>query len=184
MVVHGLRRDVEAVGDLRVLEIEQHHHLELASSQPGGVVAGGGARSSADAAGAALAEAARDVAGGGHSAEELELCQRLAQGLLVVALGQRERRLIGAAEAPPLFRRLLPFAADLLGETFAAKSDWETDALLELLRNEKVMLLDDAVRHTELAPDKIKVFASQHPDRVCYFDGEHPVVCLAVAPPA
>src|SRR5205823_4621832 len=81
-------------------------------------------------------------------------------------------------------KQITDFAADLLGETFAAKSDWETDALLELLRNEKVMLLDDAVRHTELAPDKIKVFASQHPDRVCYFDGEHPVVCLAVAPPA
>ena len=41
---------------------------------------------------------------------------------------------------------------------------------------------DEAIRLTELVADKIETFAKQHSDRICFFGGNHPVVCLAVAP--
>jgi len=81
-------------------------------------------------------------------------------------------------------RQITDFAAELLGEEVRAEPDWPPDALLGLLQTHKIVPLDEATHLTELTADKIKNFASQHPDRVCYFGGEHPVVCIAVAPSA
>jgi hypothetical protein len=52
---------------------------------------------------------------------------------------------------------------------------------LELLQNRKVVPLDEALHLTELTVDRIQTFAGRHPDRICFFGGDHPVVCLAVA---
>jgi hypothetical protein len=68
-----------------------------------------------------------------------------------------------------------------MGEGARAGPDWQPDALLDLLQDRKVVLLDEAVRLTELAAEKIETFAKLHSDRICFFGGNHPVVCLAVA---
>jgi hypothetical protein len=80
--------------------------------------------------------------------------------------------------------QITDFAAELLGEEPGAVPEWQPDALLELLQQRKLLSVDEAADLTELTADKIETFARRHPDRVCYFGGEHPVVCLAVAPPA
>jgi hypothetical protein len=67
-----------------------------------------------------------------------------------------------------------------MGEEARASPDWQPDALLELLQNRKVVPLEEAIHLTELTVDKIKTFASWHPDRICFFGGDHPVLCLAV----
>jgi AAA ATPase domain len=79
-------------------------------------------------------------------------------------------------------KQAIDFAGELMGENARAGSDWQPDALLELLQNRKVVPLDEAIRLTELVADKIETFAKQHSDRICFFGGDHPVVCLAVAP--
>jgi hypothetical protein len=47
---------------------------------------------------------------------------------------------------------------------------------LEFLQQRNVVSLRDAVNLTELTAEKIETFARRHPDRVCYFGGEHPVM--------
>ena len=113
MVIHGLRRDVEAGGDLRVLEVEERDHVELTRGQPGRIAAGGRTRAAADAAGPALAQPPRHVASGRHGSEALEFHERSAQRVLVVTLRQCQRRLIGTAQLAPLLGRATPVAPDL-----------------------------------------------------------------------
>jgi hypothetical protein len=78
-------------------------------------------------------------------------------------------------------RQISDFTTELLGEDVRAELDWQSDALLGLLQTRKIVPLDEAINLTELQGDEIKKFASQYPHRVCYFGGEHPVVCLGVA---
>jgi hypothetical protein len=78
-------------------------------------------------------------------------------------------------------KQVIDFAGELIGEGARAGPDWQPDALLDLLQDRKVVPLDEAVRLTELVADKIETFAKQHPDRICFFGGNHPVVGLAVA---
>jgi AAA domain len=81
-------------------------------------------------------------------------------------------------------KQITDFAAALFAEEIGGETDWQPDALLELLQTRKLVPLGEAVDVTKLSADKIEAFANRHPDRVCYFGGDHPVVCLAVAPPA
>jgi hypothetical protein len=78
-------------------------------------------------------------------------------------------------------KQVIDFAGELMGEGVRAGPDWQPDALLDLLQDRKVVPLDEAVRLTEVAADKIEMFAKLHSDRICFFGGNHPVVCLAVA---
>ncbi len=78
-------------------------------------------------------------------------------------------------------KQVIDLAGELTGEEAPTSIDCQTDALLDLLQNRKVVPLDEALRLTELTVEKIKAFAGRHPDRVCFFGGDQPVVCLAVA---
>ena len=73
------------------------------------------------------------------------------------------------------------FAAELLGEEVAPEADWQPDALLDLLQKHNIVPLAEAIDQIDVPADWIKAFAERYPDRVCYFGGEHPVVCLAVS---
>jgi hypothetical protein len=78
-------------------------------------------------------------------------------------------------------KQVTDFAGELMREEIRGGSDWQPDALLDLLQNRKVVPLDEAIRLTELTVDKIQAFACRHADRLCLFGGDQPVVCLAVA---
>jgi hypothetical protein len=77
-------------------------------------------------------------------------------------------------------KQVTDFAGELMDAEVWGGPDWQPDALLDLLQNRKVVPLDEAIRLTELTVDKIQAFASRHPDRLCFFGGDQPVVCLAV----
>jgi AAA ATPase domain len=78
-------------------------------------------------------------------------------------------------------KQIVDFAGQLMGGKDVPEPDWQPDALLDLLRDRKVVPLDEAIRLTEVAANKIEAFAKQHPDRICFFSGHQPVVCLAMA---
>lgn len=78
-------------------------------------------------------------------------------------------------------KQFIDFAGELMDEGVLAEPDWRPDALLDLLQDRKVVPLDEAVHLIEVAADKIETFAKQHPERICFFGGNQPVVCLAVA---
>lgn len=77
-------------------------------------------------------------------------------------------------------KQVIDFAGELMGEGAQAEPDWQPDDLLNLLRDRKVVPLDEAAL-IEGVVDKIETFAKKHPDRICFFGGNQPVVCLAVA---
>ena len=77
-------------------------------------------------------------------------------------------------------KQVIDFAGELMDEGAQAEPDWQPDDLLNLLRDRKVVPLDEAVLIEGVA-DKIETFAKKHPDRICFFGGNQPVVCLAVA---
>jgi hypothetical protein len=77
-------------------------------------------------------------------------------------------------------KQVIDFAGELMGEGAQAEPDWQPDDLLNLLRDRKVVPLDEAALIEGVA-DKIETFAKKHPDRICFFGGNQPVVCLAVA---
>jgi hypothetical protein len=79
-------------------------------------------------------------------------------------------------------RQITDFAAELLGEDIQDEPDWQPDVLLGILQARKVVPLDEAIHLTDLSADELEKFAAWHPDRVCYFGGERPVLCIAVAP--
>jgi hypothetical protein len=82
-------------------------------------------------------------------------------------------------------KQAIDFAEQLMGQEAPPEPEWQLDALLDLLRERKVVPLDEAIRLAEAAANKIEAFAKQHPDRICFFSGHQPVVCLAMAnPPA
>ncbi|MGO9171912.1 MAG: AAA family ATPase [Rhodomicrobium sp.] len=76
-------------------------------------------------------------------------------------------------------KQVIDFAEELMGAS--AAQDWQPDALLDLLQSRKVMTLSEAIKLTEFTADNIIAFAKTHPDRICFFGGSNPVVCLAVA---
>jgi hypothetical protein len=78
-------------------------------------------------------------------------------------------------------KQIIDFAGQLTGSKASPVPDWQPDALLDLLRNRKVVPLDEAIRQTNAAAEAIEIFARQHPDRICFFSGHQPVVCLAMA---
>jgi hypothetical protein len=78
-------------------------------------------------------------------------------------------------------KQVIDFAGELMGEGPHAEPDWQPDALLDLLQDRKVVPLDEAVHLIEVAADKIETFAKQNPNRICFFGGNQPVVCLSVA---
>src|SRR5262249_45783142 len=78
-------------------------------------------------------------------------------------------------------KQVTDFAGELMGKEARGGPDWQPDALLDLVQNRKIVPLDEAICLTELTADKIQAFALRHPDRLCFFGGDQPVVCLAVA---
>jgi hypothetical protein len=78
-------------------------------------------------------------------------------------------------------KQVVDFAEQLTGSKTPSEPDWQPDALLDLLRDRKVIPLDEAIRLTNAAPNTIESFALRHPNRICFFNGHQPVVCLAVA---
>jgi hypothetical protein len=69
------------------------------------------------------------------------------------------------------------FAAALLD---GQEIDPNPDALLELVRNRKVVSVDEAAQATSLPPEKIGDYARTHPMNIRWFGGSCPVLCLAV----
>src|SRR5262249_15443563 len=59
-------------------------------------------------------------------------------------------------------KQVIDFAEELMGERPQDEPDWQPDALLDLLRDRKVVPLDEAVRLIEVGADKIETFAKKH----------------------
>jgi hypothetical protein len=78
-------------------------------------------------------------------------------------------------------KQVIDFAGELMGGGAQDDPEWQPDALLDLLQDRKVVPLDEAALLIEVVADKVETFAKQHPDRICFFGGNRPVVCLAVA---
>jgi hypothetical protein len=78
-------------------------------------------------------------------------------------------------------KQVTDFTTELLGEEGTAEPAGELDALLELVQRRYIVPVGEAVGLTDVPADRIKAFAGQHPDRICYFGGAHPVVGLAVS---
>ena len=115
MVVHGLGRDHEALGDVGVAQAlgKQRQHLELARGQTCRIGARPGTRTSRQVPHAAVAQPPCDDRLGGLGAERLQSAHRRALGPAIVCLGERQRRLVGASELLPSRGCLSPFAGDL-----------------------------------------------------------------------
>ena len=111
--------DDEPLGDLRVAQAvgQQRQHLELARGQPGRVLARARSRPARESAHAALAQPARDDRRGGSGAQRLQLGERAPERLLLVGIGQRERRLVGAAELAATARPPRRIAGELQRDT-------------------------------------------------------------------
>lgn len=79
-------------------------------------------------------------------------------------------------------RQVTDFATNLLREGVGLEADLQPDILLEVLQKRKIIPLEEIVRSTELTEEKIKKFACERPDRICYFGGERPVISLTATP--
>jgi hypothetical protein len=79
-------------------------------------------------------------------------------------------------------RQITEFATELLREDFSPPDDRLPDILLELLGKHKVLSLDEAVLLTELPRESIENYVRMHPDRVGFFGGASPAICLAIPP--
>ncbi len=102
-MVDGLFGDDQALRDLRVPQAfrDQREYLELARGETGRVLARSGARPARYATYAAFAQSARDDCRSGTGAQLLQVLDHVACNSRVVAFGQCERRLVGAAELAP-----------------------------------------------------------------------------------
>jgi hypothetical protein len=79
-------------------------------------------------------------------------------------------------------QEITKFAEEVLGGEACPPDNM--DILLELLGNHKILSLEEAARLTELPQQRIENYARMHPDRIGFFGGACPVVCLAVSPSA
>jgi hypothetical protein len=80
-------------------------------------------------------------------------------------------------------KQLTDFTDEILGADQTGQ-ELQPDVLLGILQKQKIVPLEELVRLTELTAAKIENFACEHPDRICFFGGERPVVSLAAAPSA
>ena len=103
VVLDGLGRQRQPGGDLGVAEPlgEQAEHLDLPAGEAGRVGGRGPGRAAGDVPVAALPEPAAQPLGRLPGSETVQQGQRLQLGLVLVAAGQRQGPLVGAAELPP-----------------------------------------------------------------------------------